>query len=68
MSVYSAWRILEFDDRAAAKFDELRLLRLRVGTMDLRVASIVIANAATLLTRNTKDFAKVPDLKHENWL
>ncbi len=36
--------------------------------LDLRVASIVIANGATLLTRNTKAFAKVPDLKHENWL
>ena len=36
--------------------------------MDLRVASIVIANSATLLTRNTKDFAKIPGLRHENWL
>ncbi len=36
--------------------------------MDLRIASIVIANGATLLTRNLKDFTRVPDLRVENWL
>ncbi len=36
--------------------------------MDLRIACIVMAYDAVLLTRNTKDFEKVPGLKFENWL
>jgi predicted nucleic acid-binding protein len=32
------------------------------------IASITLAHDATLLTRNTQDFAGVPGLKTENWL
>ena len=35
--------------------------------MDLKIAAIVLANDATLLTRNLGDFRKVPDLKAEDW-
>jgi tRNA(fMet)-specific endonuclease VapC len=58
---------LEFDDRAAAEFQRLRQFRLRVGTMDLRIAAIVLANKATLVSRNIIDFRKIPDLKVEDW-
>ncbi|MBI5758384.1 MAG: hypothetical protein HZA46_07695 [Planctomycetales bacterium] len=33
-----------------------------------RIAAITLANEATLLSRNRKDFEKIPDLKVENWL
>lgn len=36
--------------------------------MDLRIASIVLANGATLLSRNLRDFDRVPGLRVENWL
>ena len=36
--------------------------------MDLRIASIVPANSATLLSRNLRDFERVPDLQVEDWL
>ncbi len=36
--------------------------------MDLKVASISLAHDVSLLTRNAVDFAKVPDLRFENWL
>jgi tRNA(fMet)-specific endonuclease VapC len=36
--------------------------------MDLRIACIVIEFDAILLTRNIKDFEKVPGLRFENWL
>jgi tRNA(fMet)-specific endonuclease VapC len=35
--------------------------------MDLKIAAIALANKATLLTRNTADFSKVPALMTENW-
>ena len=46
----------------------LRDQRIRIGTHDLKIASIVLAHDATLLTRNTVDFAKVPGLRIQNWL
>ncbi len=60
-------KVLEFDERAAAVYQGLRESRLRVGTMDLKIAAIALANNATLLTRNLTDFVKVPGLRAEGW-
>ena len=35
--------------------------------MDLKIASIAIANDALLLTRNLSDFSKIPGLRVEDW-
>ena len=59
--------VLPFDEAAQSRFEELQELRLRVGTMDLRIASIALATSSTLLTRNLRDFRKVPDLVVEDW-
>ena len=59
---------LPFDRDAAALFLKLRKQGVRIGTMDLRIACIVMEHDAVLLTRNIKDFDKVPGLKFENWL
>lgn len=60
--------ILPFDSEAAELFQELEQLRLGVGTMDLKIASICLLHNATLLTRNGVDFEKIPGLISENWL
>jgi len=36
--------------------------------MDLKIACLTLAHDATLLTRNTGDFGKVPGLRVANWL
>jgi tRNA(fMet)-specific endonuclease VapC len=59
--------VLSFDDVAATHFQRLRSQRVRVGTMDLKIASIVLAHGATLVTRNLVDFRRVPDLIVEDW-
>ena len=64
----SHWQILRWTSQAAQVYDRLRALRLGIGTMDLRIASIAITSNATLLSRNLRDFARVPDLKSEDWL
>jgi tRNA(fMet)-specific endonuclease VapC len=64
---YCAIAIVDFDARAAAEFERLRQAKIRIGTMDLKIAAIALANDATLLTRNHSDFSKVPDLKIEDW-
>ena len=58
---------MDFDERAAEIFERLRRSKIRIGTMDLKIAVIVLANDATLLTRNLQDFGKVPHLKFEDW-
>lgn len=60
--------ILPFDKAAADVFHKLRDSRIRIGTMDLKIAAICIAHDAMLLTRNLVDFEKVPGLRVENWI
>ena len=59
--------ILPFDEQAIAIFANLRKQRVRVATMDLRIASIAISRSLVLLTRNISDFSKVPGLVTEDW-
>jgi len=66
--VLSSVEILRFDNRAADEFVQQRRQGLRVGTMDLKIASIALVNNALLLTANTRDFSQVPGLRFENWL
>lgn len=59
--------VLPFDSRAIAIFDELRRQKVRVATMDLRIAAIAMSNNLVLLTRNAGDFSKVSGLMIEDW-
>lgn len=38
-----------------------------IGPYDLLIASIALANNLTVITRNTREFERVPGLKLENW-
>ena len=64
---FSGWQVLRFDDAAGAQFDALRQQRIRIATMDLRIAASAIANQLTVLSRNVVDFAVVPGLMVEDW-
>jgi len=64
----AAFTFLPWDDEAAALFKRLRRQGIRIGSMDLKIACIAIEHDALLLTRNTGDFSKVPELRFENWL
>lgn len=60
--------ILEFDRKAAEEFQRLKQLHpTRIGTMDLKIASIALANQAVVLTRNVRDFGRVSGLSTEDW-
>ncbi len=60
-------RVLGFDEAAANIAIELRHRHRRLGIMDLRIAAIVIAHDATLVTSNVRDFAAINDLRVEDW-
>ena len=65
---YANWRILPFDNQAAEEFQRLRRERIRIGTMDLKIASIALVHDATLLSANLRDFEQVPGLHVEDWI
>lgn len=65
---FAQWQILPFDQAAADEFTRLRRQGVRIGTMDLKIASIVVARGGTLLSRNSGDFAQVPGVHVEDWL
>ena len=65
---YSQFTVVLFDDRAADRFDALRSAKIRIGTMDLKIAAIALAQEALLLSANLRDFEQVPGLRVENWL
>jgi tRNA(fMet)-specific endonuclease VapC len=65
---HSAWTILPFDQASALQFDRLKKQKIRIGTMDLKIASIVSTLGATLLSANLRDFHQVPGLQVEDWL
>jgi tRNA(fMet)-specific endonuclease VapC len=67
VKLLSEFEILQFTVEAQFIYRELKLQRIRVGTQDLRIASIVLANQGILLSRNARDFDRFPNLIVENW-
>jgi tRNA(fMet)-specific endonuclease VapC len=62
---------IPFDDAAANIYGVIRAQLERMGTPiganDLLIASIALANDLTLVTHNTNEFARVPELLIEDW-
>lgn len=62
------WELLPFTAEAATECQRLRKEKLRIGTQDLKIAAIALTNDTLLLSRNLRDFKKVPGLEVEDWL
>jgi tRNA(fMet)-specific endonuclease VapC len=59
--------VLDYTDSVAAQFEDLRRSKLRVGSMDLKIASITLSHDGLLLSSNLRDFSQVPELRVEDW-
>ncbi len=64
----ASWQIVRFDLPAADAFHRLKGERIRIGTQDLKIAAMALAQEALLLSANLRDFEQVPGLRVENWL
>ncbi len=64
---FAAVQVLPYDAAAAEVYGSLRKQRVRIGTMDLRIASTAVAHGFRVLTRNTVDFRRVPGPRVEDW-
>jgi tRNA(fMet)-specific endonuclease VapC len=63
--------VLDFQDEAASHYASIRA-RLKakgsmIGANDLFIAAHARSLGVTLVTCNTREFARVPELKIENW-
>jgi predicted nucleic acid-binding protein len=65
---FAAWSVLSWTREAADILMRLRASGVRIGGMDLKIASIALSHRALLLTRNLRHFEKVPGLHAEDWL
>jgi tRNA(fMet)-specific endonuclease VapC len=60
-------QIVDFDEAAIQRCEQLKRLKLKVRKMDLRIAATVLERGAILVTRNVRDFQQVPALHIEDW-
>ena len=63
----SRLQILDFDEPAIARYDDLRQQKLKIGKTDLQIAAVALQNDAALVTANLRDFKKVLGLRIEDW-
>ena len=65
---FTRWHVMLFDEQAAGTWHGLRAQRIRIGTMDLKIAAIALVHDALLLSANLRDFQQVPNLRVANWI
>ena len=62
---------LPFNDQTAETYGRIRSQLERAGTPigpnDLLIAAIALAHDVTLITHNTREFARVTGLRYEDW-
>jgi tRNA(fMet)-specific endonuclease VapC len=59
--------LIAFDQGSDDQYQRLLAMRLRVGPQDLKIAAVALTNNLTLLTRNRRDFGRVPGLALDDW-
>jgi tRNA(fMet)-specific endonuclease VapC len=71
LTLLSALPSLAFMGEATVQFGDIRAHLARLGTpigpYDLQIAAIARAHDLTLVTRNVREFERVPGLRLENW-
>jgi tRNA(fMet)-specific endonuclease VapC len=68
---FAPFASLPFDDEAAEQYGVLRAQLRRegrpIGGNDMMIAAIALASRAILVTRNHREFERVPGLRVETW-
>jgi tRNA(fMet)-specific endonuclease VapC len=59
--------IISFTESTIDRYENLKRLKLKVKKTDLRIAAIALECDAILVTRNYRDFGKMPGLRIEDW-
>jgi tRNA(fMet)-specific endonuclease VapC len=67
MELFAQLPLAAYEQAAEDEFQRLLGLRPRIGTRDLKIAAIALANQVTVLTRNRRDFGHIPGLSIDDW-
>jgi tRNA(fMet)-specific endonuclease VapC len=67
VQLLSMFQVLPYDDRAQSFFKTFKAQRVKVGPQDLRIGSIALAQGGVVVTRNRRDFERIPGLVVEDW-
>ena len=67
LPVWKRFFVLSFPEPAILRFQQLLKMKLNIGGMDLRIAAIALENGLIVVTRNRRDFRRVPGLAIEDW-
>ena len=62
-----SFSLLDFSPAASNIYASLASQKIRIGTQDLRIAAIALSVEGIIVTRNQRDFGKVPNLMIEDW-
>ena len=63
----AAYPILPYTAGAEALFQPWRRAKVKVGSQDMRIAAICLDHGATLVTRNARDYARIPGFTFDVW-
>ncbi len=68
---FSHYESFVFDDAAAASYGSIRqspaIAGTPIGPNDLLIAAIALSRGMILVSHNTREFSRVPDLVIEDW-
>ncbi len=71
LSLCRRYTVLDFDRAASLQAGAIRALLYTSGTpigpYDVQMAGIALLHNLTVVTRNVREFSRVPQLKVENW-
>ncbi len=67
LKLFDQFPIVAYDQASEDFYQKLLALRLRIGSQDLKIAAVALANHLVILTRNRRDFGPVPGLKLDDW-
>jgi tRNA(fMet)-specific endonuclease VapC len=67
MAHLQKFQILPYSDKAEALYRTWTPQQKRVGTNDCRIAASALVAGFTVVTCNSKDFSRLPDVGYEDW-
>lgn len=67
LAAFRHLKVLPYTNIADAQYRSWQKEKVRVSTHDLRIAAIVVAHSATLVSRNRRDFERIPGLSVAFW-
>lgn len=67
MSLFALVPVVPLSESALQRFQILKALKLNIGSMDLKIAALALELGVPVVTRNWRDYERVPELHLEDW-